>query len=199
MNLEQFSIKATYILYKDKSSQIKMDEQKTQLIKDRDSYYFKMGDAEMVYTPQFFIKVSHKEKMLLYSKLFGEENLTSSQIPLYILKNKYENKTVKNNNDNWECVMTGNNDISIPYQKIVFYVSKDTYHITKQVYYFKSTMTKKYTGKNNSAERLEIINTKFDKKIGYTDDKFSLSKYLKRNENKFTTSKYTKDYKIIIQ
>jgi hypothetical protein len=201
VNSNSYSIGAVYNMYPDSISSIKIDQQKATFYKNENDYYLKMADAEIIVTDSFFIKISHSEKMMLYSKMnTSKKERYTSQLPFYNLESQFKTKTVNDKGKYWEFVMTGSLSISIPYNKIILHVSKDDYVIKKQVYVFNRSLEKQFNPESkNTGERLEIITTKFSVSPKDLGDKLNLEKYLTITDNTLTSSNYTKNYKIIVQ
>lgn len=203
LNTENYSIDAIYNMYSDSISKTRIDQQKASLFKNGSNYYLKMADAEIIATDSFFIKISHSEKMMLYSKMnrFKKETYKNTQLPFMDYISEFKNKIIKDKGDFWECILSDNQSISIPYKKIVLQVSKSDYVIKKQVYFFNRSIEKQFNteSKKYSNERLEIITSKFNSNPKNFEDKFVFEKYLTKTRNSLTSSAYTKNYKIIVQ
>ncbi len=200
--VEAYSVDATYTMYVDNVSMQEKDKQTSKLIKQGDNYYFKMANSEIIMTKSFYLKISHSERMLLYSKVDVIDNsVFESQIPFLQILDKFENKEVKDKGSYWECSISKSNELKLPYDKIIFQVSKKNHHIKKQIYYFNTSVEKKFipNSSNTKKERLEIVINGLDKKPIIDENLFNLNKYLDINDTSITSSEYTKNYKILVQ
>ncbi len=196
---EVYQIDADYNLYADSDSDSLIDQQKSIFIKRQNALYFKMAQSELIQTEAFSLKISHSEQILLYSKSYGSQS-PSSQLPYMDLERNFSTKTIKDKGTYWECLMTDNTSISIPYRKIILHIEKGDYKILKQVYFLNRASSKNvgYAAITGN-ERLEIVTKSFTTSPKDITQKFELSRYLDIKDNTLTSSNYTKNYKIIVQ
>lgn len=192
-----------YTLYSNSDSNIKKDELKGVVIKFGGNYYSKMKETEMVFTDEFMLKISHSEKIILYSQLKAPiKDLIDQNNPFIQFPKQFEENKIEDKGNYYKCTFNKSKDIKVPYSKIILNVSKVNYSILKQVYFFKNSVEKRFNKKVTEAEneRLEVVQTVFKKEVKVPEKLFSLEKYLtKIGENTYTASNYIKDYKILTQ
>ncbi|WP_299883447.1 hypothetical protein [uncultured Lacinutrix sp.] len=197
-NTKSYESKVKYTLYEDSISKVVKDQLYGKLYKDEDNYHLKIKTSEIVKAKDFYLKISHSEKMLQYSKTNkGVENNTD-QTPFITLIDQFEDKQIKDKGELWELVFTKKKKAS-PYNKIIIHISKKGYNVVKQVYYLSASYEKKYDSNatNTKKERLEIIEVSFKENPKRDNSVFNLSKYLINKDNKYTLSSYLEGYKII--
>ncbi|WP_298892935.1 hypothetical protein [uncultured Psychroserpens sp.] len=201
-SLDDYKTELIYTIYNDSISMVKKDEQKSEFIKKGSDYYFKMGNSEIIITNSFFIKISHSEKMMLYSKMDkASDDFFKIQNQFTAFLEQFETKTIDDKGTYWECVLSKPTTLKTPFSKIILSINKKDHAVLKQVYFFNSSIEKTYdsSSKNTQNERLEVVQTNFQKSPKITNSVFSFEKYLKPNGNSYTNSTYTKDYKIFVQ
>ena len=198
-----YHIKMDYTLYSNRDSNIKKDELKGEVIKSGDNYYTKMKETEMIFTNAFLLKISHSEKIILYSKLETSiQDLIHQNNPFMTFLEQFDDNTIEDNGNYYRCSFNKAKDLKNPYGKIVLNISKSDYSILKQTYFFKNSVEKQFNkdaiGTEN--ERLEVVQKLFTKDVKKPTNLFSLDKYLtKIGENTYSTSNYIKDYQILTQ
>lgn len=197
---ERFSCKLKYTMYADDVSMQKKDETITEVIKQNNNYYMKMGSSEVVFVDGLYIKISHSEKMMSYTRINTDSiDVTSNQIPFMNFINKFDTKKVVDKGQYWLLTLETPMVTNIPYEKIKIEVDKQTYHILKQVYFFNRSMEKQYNfnASNTSHERLEIVQLSFDEAYVSEKNVFDTSHYLQAANGQLRPSNDFKNYKII--
>lgn len=198
-----YHITMNYTLYSNSNSNVKKDELKGEVIKSGDNYYTKMKETEMVYTNAFMLKISHSEKIILYSELKTSiQNLIQQSNPFVKFPEQFEENTIEDKGAYYVCTFNTSKDIKGPYDKIILNISKTDYSILKQVYFFKSSVEKKFNkeAKDTEKERLEIVQKVFRKEVKQPKELFNLDKYLTKVEgNTYSASEYIKNYQILTQ
>jgi hypothetical protein len=200
--LSNYKLEMIYTIYADSISNVKKDEQRSEFIKKDKSCYFKMAESEIIFTEDFYIKISHSEKIMLYSNINESySDFTERQNPFSEFIDKFKIKEIKDIGRYWECTLAEPNDIQIPFNKIILQIQKNDFNIIKQIYYFNTSIEKSL---NNSAlntknERLEIKQLNFQESSKTATDLFSIEKYLIQTGDSFTNTNYTKGYKILMQ
>lgn len=201
--MDNYQMTMDYTLYSNGQSNIVKDELKGEVIKEGENYYTKMKETEMVFTNGFMLKISHPEKIMLYSKLKTSINdLIKQQNPFMEFSKQFEDSKIENKGDYFICTFNKATNARMPYNKIVLYVSKEDHIISKQIYFFKTSVEKQFNreAKETENERLEVVLTSFKKKISIDADLFSLDRYLtKVGESTYKASSYIKDYQILTQ
>ena len=201
--IDSYSINMNYTLYSDSISSVKKDELKAEFIKNGENYYMKMKDTEMIFTNYFMIKISHPEKIILYSKTkIAINDILKSQNPFVEFSNYFNSKKMIDKKNYWECSFSNPKNNQLPYNKIVLQISKQDFSVLKQIYFFNKSVEKQFNSnaKKGSNERLEIVQTSFNDSFIAPDNLFSLKKYLTQiNDDKYKASSYIKDYQILTQ
>ncbi|WP_040254149.1 hypothetical protein [Psychroserpens mesophilus] len=190
-----------YTVYTDSISEVKKEELNGELIKSGQNYYFKLKETEFLFSKTFSLKVNHIQKAMIFSKEQNNfETSLNEQVPfLALIKNFNSNKVIDMTNS-WKCVLSDPRNIS-PYSKIIFFISKNNYAVTKQVYFFSSSMEKKLNPEmeNTKNERFEIVETNFQKDPKIDESLFNLEKYIQVKNNNYVPSEPLKTYKVFVQ
>ncbi len=199
---ESYELKSKYIIYKDSLSQDIKDNQTGVFLKSGANGYFKMAKSEIIYTKDYFLKISHQEKMLLYTEVTPDQaSQTGEQLPFHQFLNVFKTKKLKDQKSHWICELSNPMNLSVPYLKIKLYISKKSKLITKQVYYFSTSVERRYNSEITDLrpERLEIVQQSFKTHPTIANSLFDIATYLVIDDNTITTTSHNKNYKIIVR
>lgn len=200
-NTDSYKVNMKYIIYSDSISKLKKDELNGELIKNGNNYYFNMDQTEIIFTEKFNLKISHLEKMAVYSKLKASpSDIINSQTPFVMLASKFHDTTVKDGGEFWVCTLENLKSLGT-YNKILLHVSKKNYSVIKQVYFFNTSIEKYFYQETDNAkkERLEIVQTQFNISPKIPVNLFNLDKYILKKNELLEPSIHLKNYRIIIQ
>lgn len=161
----------------------------------QNNIYYEAADTETVSGKDFYVRVSHAQKVLEYS-FQPKKSLESSPVNISNFITYFKEKKIREQGNQWICTLSVGKFTALPYDTVELYIDKD-YTITKQVLYFLKKIP--FTGKSGKEEmdypRLEIRLSK--NKKPEDSEIFNKSRYVNVISAKVTPAKSLKNYKII--
>lgn len=192
---KQFEIKMTYNFFSNADSQKVTESYLGSIIKDNSYYYSKIGDTEIINGKGFSLKIDNVNKALQYYPHQLENNNTISDLKNYC--SYFDRFYLTDRGNKWVCTMTTPGISFLPYSKLIIYINKSNYSISKQIAYF-LTPNETRDKKGNTFlnyPRMEVEFSDLNGKINV--DVFNLSNYLIIKKNKVYTSKKYSSYEIV--
>lgn len=191
----QFKMNTSYKVYLGNSNKA-VESYDGLFIKNNKNYYSKIGETEFIVTPTNTIKIDNESRLMQYIK---EEN-SGEQVIYDLVKycDNFGTFNLTSNSTDWICTLNSREVTFIPYSKIIIYLSKTDYSITKQELYILSTIPDKDSnGKvTNKYPKLEI--TFSDIKLNeLVEEYFKLSNYIEIKKGKFYPVKKYSSYQIV--
>lgn len=130
---KEYAFISHYQMYKNYDSNVVVESYDGEILKYNKQMYFRIKDFEFINFNDMGIQVSKSEKAILVHRQIQKTNLLS---PLNLEKyiNGYIIK-VTSINDSWVCYLTPAKGSQVMANKIVVYIKKSDYTITKQEIY----------------------------------------------------------------
>lgn len=187
-----------YNLYPTYASKLSSEFYNGIAIKKGNEFYSKIGETEFVNLNKYHIKIDNESKLIQYS-VSESKKIENNELNVADYLNKFKTFELSNNNEDWICTMTTPAFSFIPYTKVVVYINKKDYTISKQILYLitmHSYKTKDGIVKEDYP-RIEILFNEFKTKEIQYGNIFSLQNYLSISKNSITPSNKYKEYKIV--
>lgn len=191
-------ISMTYDLFPTHKSKTSIESYNGVVIKKNDEQYSKIGATEFISLSTCQIKIDGENKLIQYNEQDKKENKKDIIGVNDYLKNfsKFE---LSNNEKEWICSLSTPSFSMIPYSKVVIYIKKTDYTVSKQILYL--ITNQKYKTKEGSIKedypRIEIKFNEFITKDIDFGNLFQLQNYLTINKSKVSPSNKYKGYKIV--
>ena len=145
------------------------------------------------------IKCNEEEKALVVQH---NTNTTESQSPIALLDTFikfFKTKEVKDNGDQWICVLTTDVITQLPYGKVEIFINKETALIEKQILYFLSNVPyKNEDGEEKSGNpKMEITLSNFENKLSENEKSIAqIDYYIQKKGTKIIPTTAYKEFKI---
>jgi hypothetical protein len=145
-----FTYNIKYNIYNDQNSNVVNYTYSGFLLKKNDIMYYKIKNTEFVQFKDYSVKVSKDEKAIQVSK---DEN---AQMPMDLSQflKGFNYKFIGNDKTNWICELVPAKVSQIMFSKIVIYINKQNYSVSKQVLYFLNPIEE---NKKKAKPKTEII------------------------------------------
>ncbi len=193
-----FKVAMRYKLFKGDTSTVLIEEYKGLLIKKGKNTYSKINNTEIIAANDFYVKVNHDEKAMLFSAVSGE-NSAEQQFDLKSLLDLFDKGKIKDNGNEWECELIAKMFSQVPYSKVILVIKKEDYSMSKQIFYYLSLIdfSKKRGVEDFDIARLEVEYNNFLKVSSLDNAFFNKNNYIKIiNKKVLPVGKY-KTYEII--
>jgi hypothetical protein len=179
------------------SNEIKEDY-KGITVKKGDNTYTRIGNSEIISTNNLYIKIDNDNKRMKIANL-TKDNVQKAPLELNSYINYFSGYRVTESNGFWICTLTTSKVTMIPYSKVVVYINKKDYQISKQEMFFLTKYkTKIVNGKPKfDYPRLQITYSNFKKSGFATSDYFTVDNYVKKTNQKYYPIKKYKSYTIV--
>lgn len=177
-SIPAFQIDINYTLYSTATSAQVTEAYTGTLIKDKGGFYSKIHDTEFVQIADSYIKIDHNAKAMEYSKNQNTPDALYGMLDQYISYfSKFELATEGNY---YKCILSTAEISMVPYSKVILYVDKNTYRISKQIMHLlvKNDYVDAKGKTQKDYPRLEIIAKNFTDKNINAEKKLSLSNYV---------------------
>ncbi|TRW27550.1 hypothetical protein FMM05_02610 [Flavobacterium zepuense] len=192
-----FELNIDYKVFSSYTSSNVTETYKSTLINNNKDYYYKLHTTEFVKVGNEVLKVDHKSKAIEYT---GEIDL-QDQDSYYNLKKYldfFSQFEVATEGDFFKCTLSTPEISTLPYSKIVLYINKTNYQVSKQIFYF--LVTSPYKDKKGIIKsdypRMEVTQIDFKSGIGKFSDKLLLQNYVIKNKSKVSPSSKLMGYKV---
>lgn len=190
-----YSLNLKYELFKDSITR-KVEEFYTgKFIKNQEGIYSKVHNTEFIQIEDTYLKINHDEKAMLYKKQVLN-NKNNELIDLTVFLNHFEKTKVSLKQDVYICELKSKKISTLPYNKVVAYISAKDFTINKQILYLsqQSAFKNAQGQKVISNPRLEIT---VNNSNTNTANIFSISKYVTVVGNQVKPSNNLKTYQLI--
>lgn len=196
---QHFSLKTDYRLFPTYTSTVVNENYTGLTLKKGKDIYSKIENTEFAKIGSFYLKVDNWSKMMSYEQSAnGEADAMVYDLNKFLAN--FKEFKLTSDKKSWICTMTTPAITFVPYTKVVIYVNKADYTISKQVLYMISKAPYKNKNGNmvNDYPRIEISFVDFmAKPTPGMDQKFKLDYYIKQNGKSVTASKNYKNYQIV--
>lgn len=157
---ENLSFNTQYNLYLDYTTKKVYEQYRGMILKKKNVNYFKIKNTEFVAFKDYGLKISHEEKALIIEK--SASTMQNSPLMLYDYNKDFSSKIIESNQNYYVCELVPAAKVSqIMLSKVLIYIKKADYTISKQVLYFIEKMESEDEKKRikESIPRLEIVFT----------------------------------------
>lgn len=198
VNAENFKFSTAYKLFNTYKSTTVAEKYEGIVFKQKDDFYSKIGTTEFVKLNEDYIKIDHASKLMQIGKV-DREDAGSQSYDLTALLSNFTVFELTETADYFICKLTAPAITFVPYSKVIVYINKKSYMMSKQILY----MLKKINYKDakgqiqESFPRLEIAFSDFQTQNIEWGTKFSQKSYIAKKNNKTVPSNNYKDYKIV--
>ncbi len=192
-----YKVDVTYALYKGFDKEV-IEQYKGKYIVTHDSVYNKINHTEIVITPNFFVKINHDEKAVIYNKIENKSKKESYLNLDKLLKN-FEKPEVINKGNQWQIKMTTKEFSQLKLSRLTLLINKKSYRVEKQILILSvlTNFSKNIYDKDDfSLPRLEISFGEYQKLNKLDLEIFNEKNYIINNKN-ISLSNKLKNYKII--
>lgn len=133
---EGVHIETTYSLFENHKSIKTLEQYKSVVLKKGKTSYNRLPDMELFISEKTSLTIDHEERNILVSS--SNENPPDPYSTEQLLKalKFFPKQTLKEVDGTWICTFETEKVTLSQYSKVVFYIKKSSYEITKQVLYF---------------------------------------------------------------
>lgn len=196
---ESYSVNITYKIYKGHNSNTPKEIQTGVFFKEKDQLYTKLGEVEIINTPNEHLKINHLEKAILVAngiKTPDNFNLDFEELSKYL-----KAELISSAGNNYTLKFIPNGKITqLPFSKLIIVLNKKTLRIKRQTFYYYSEMnfSKEFRGRDVGKVKLEVLykNYKFQNLASYKT-LFNIGAYYRVVKNEIHPLGRLKDYEIV--
>lgn len=192
---EQFQMNTSYNLYVGSSNKA-IESYKGLFVKKNKNYYSKIGATEFVIIGKNMIKIDNESKLMQH---LSYDN-SSEQVIYDMIKycDNFGTFELKSEGNEWVCILKSREFTFVPYSKILIYLSKNDFSISKQVLFLLNQVpVKDSNGKERySFPKLEISfsDINLNKEV---NSYFNINDYLVVKKDKYAPGKKYITYQIV--
>ena len=196
-NNKYITFNTKYTMYSDYTSNKIYEQYSGVFLKKETASYVKIKNTEFIAFDNYGLKINNDEKALQIRKDAGAV-FEESPLSVTSFLKVFENKTMKTDNEYYICELKPGKISQVMLSKVVIYVRKSDFSITKQLLYYVEKMeSKDKNGKKIfTVPRLEITFSTRVKDIKKDDLLLNKDTYFTINKNDITVSKRFAGYKI---
>jgi len=195
-----FKVAITYQLFKGVDGNNIIEEYKGMYAKNKDSYYSKIKNTEIVYTPTFYVKVNHDQKAMVFVNNQVNKEQKNSLVDLDAILKNFENIKIIDKGSYWQCEMVAIEYSQSPFSKIIMDINKKNYAIKKQVLYLTNMIDfsdNERTKAEYNIPKLILTYSNYSDLSTYDLGLFKKNKYTTSSNGKVAPATKYKDYEII--
>ncbi|MFN3754315.1 hypothetical protein [Flavobacterium sp.] len=192
----KFQLNTTYKIYATKSSKQVKDSFKGLFACNNDRTYAKINQTEFIISSDLSLKIDNESKLIQFSKNELDKDLKVYDLEKYC--SYYNGFKLTETEKEWICTLTTAAFSFVPYSKVVIYINKANYNVSKQILYIISAVEYKDSDGKMKIDypRLEI---EFDnlKTVIDNENVFNIDSYILLKNGKYYPSKKYNTYKVI--
>lgn len=195
---QNLSFNTQYNLYLDYTTKNVYEQYRGMILKKNNVNYFKIKNTEFIAFKDYGLKISHEEKALIIEK--SANTMQNSPLMLYDYEKDFKSKIIESNQSFYVCELVPAAKVSqIMLSKVLIYIKKSDYTISKQVLYFIEKMESEDEKKRikESIPRLEIVFTPRIKNEVKDNLLIKRDNYFTEKGNNIVISKRFSKYQII--
>ena len=195
---ENYQMKVSYALYKNYTSNEVEEHYQGITVKQKDCYYAKVKETEIVSTAKWSITISNEEKLMLIHQ--NALPLIPKELDLELIKKYGKELFVQEKENEYHVTIVFNEKTTVALEKMTVRIAKSNYFIHGITYYYHELhdFSPTYRQQDLSKPRLEILFFDYSQKTELESTVFEMATYFKKQKENYIPSSKYEHYELIL-